>query len=142
MQQVIIRAPAILHIHFEIPMDYQDLNKLFSKEQTTKLPPHRIVLILFLMYNIDTTGVSMDQKKVGAVLNWSTSRTEKELQRFLGLKLPLYKELQYYRCHTNITHKGNKKNFYPGAKTQSKLLSICVSYILKSSHFFINFLDV
>uniref|UniRef100_A0A3B1IBQ3 Gypsy retrotransposon integrase-like protein 1 n=1 Tax=Astyanax mexicanus TaxID=7994 RepID=A0A3B1IBQ3_ASTMX len=40
--------------------------------------------ISFLGYNIDANGVSMDQTKVSAVIDWPQPKNVKELQRFLG----------------------------------------------------------
>ncbi len=40
--------------------------------------------MLFLGYNIDRSGIQMDEGKVEAVKSWPTPTTVKELQRFLG----------------------------------------------------------
>ncbi|KAK3545818.1 hypothetical protein QTP70_015178 [Hemibagrus guttatus] len=40
--------------------------------------------VQFLGYNIDSSGIRMDEGKVAAIRNWSTPTIVKELQRFLG----------------------------------------------------------
>ncbi|KAK3531831.1 hypothetical protein QTP70_029712 [Hemibagrus guttatus] len=40
--------------------------------------------VQFLGYNIDSSGIRMDEEKVAAIRDWPTPTTVKELQRFLG----------------------------------------------------------
>ena len=44
----------------------------------------------FLGHEVSTSGVSMDPKKVEAVMNWEISKLVFEIRRFLGL-------VRYYR---------------------------------------------
>jgi len=47
--------------------------------------------VQFLGYNIDSSGIRMDERKVDAIRNWPSPSTVKELQRFLSFA-------SFYRC--------------------------------------------
>ncbi|KAI2660671.1 Transposon Tf2-6 polyprotein [Labeo rohita] len=56
-------------------------HQLYAKEEKCEF---HLDKISFLGYVISPEGVSMDEQKVNAVLNWPRPKTLKELQRFLG----------------------------------------------------------
>ncbi|KAL0174051.1 hypothetical protein M9458_030019 [Cirrhinus mrigala] len=56
-------------------------HQLYAKEEECEF---HLDKISFLGYVISPEGVSMDEQKVNAVLNWPRPKTLKELQRFLG----------------------------------------------------------
>ncbi|KAL0149399.1 hypothetical protein M9458_055296, partial [Cirrhinus mrigala] len=56
-------------------------HQLYAKEEKCEF---HLEKISFLGYVISPEGVSMDERKVNAVLNWPRPATLKELQRFLG----------------------------------------------------------
>uniref|UniRef100_A0A8C1XXR9 ribonuclease H n=1 Tax=Cyprinus carpio TaxID=7962 RepID=A0A8C1XXR9_CYPCA len=57
--------------------------------------------VQFLGYNIDSSGIRMDEGKVDAVRNWPTPTTIKELQRFLGFANFYHRYIQNYSSITN-----------------------------------------
>ncbi|KAL0199954.1 hypothetical protein M9458_003141, partial [Cirrhinus mrigala] len=62
------------------------LHRLIANKLYAKLPKYEFhqTKISFLGYVISNEGVTMDDKKVSAVVNWPKPRTIKDLQRFLG----------------------------------------------------------
>uniref|UniRef100_A0A8C2GHW3 Gypsy retrotransposon integrase-like protein 1 n=1 Tax=Cyprinus carpio TaxID=7962 RepID=A0A8C2GHW3_CYPCA len=57
--------------------------------------------VQFLGYNIDSSGIRMDEGKVDAIRNWPTPTTIKELQRFLGFSNFYRRFIQNYSCITS-----------------------------------------
>ncbi|XP_049339640.1 uncharacterized protein LOC125804612 [Astyanax mexicanus] len=56
-------------------------NQLFVKAEKCEF---NLSTISFLGYVISARGITMDDRKIQAVVNWPTPRSVKELQRFLG----------------------------------------------------------
>ncbi len=57
--------------------------------------------VQFLGYNIDCSGIQMDEGKVEAVKSWPTPTTVKELQRFLGFANFYRRFIQNYSSITS-----------------------------------------
>ncbi len=57
-------------------------HQLYLKAE--KFPSFHLSSVQFLGYNIDRSGIQMDEGKVEAVKSWPTPTTVKKLQRFLG----------------------------------------------------------
>ncbi|KAK3567220.1 hypothetical protein QTP86_014212, partial [Hemibagrus guttatus] len=57
--------------------------------------------VQFLGYNIDSSGIRMDEGKVAAIKDWSTPTTVKEPQRFLGFANFYRRYIQNYSSISN-----------------------------------------
>ncbi|KAK3568426.1 hypothetical protein QTP86_006935 [Hemibagrus guttatus] len=57
--------------------------------------------VQFLGYNIDSSGIQMDEGKVAAIKDWPTPTTVKELQRFLGFANFYRQFIQNYSSISN-----------------------------------------
>ncbi|KAK3512423.1 hypothetical protein QTP70_009845 [Hemibagrus guttatus] len=57
--------------------------------------------VQFLGYNIDSSGIQMDEGKVTAIKDWPTPTTVKELQRFLGFANFYRRFIQNYSSISN-----------------------------------------
>ncbi|KAK3556266.1 hypothetical protein QTP70_007071 [Hemibagrus guttatus] len=58
--------------------------------------------VQFLGYNIDSSGIQMDEGKVAAIKDWPTPTTVKELQRFLGFANFHRRFIQNYSSISNL----------------------------------------
>lgn len=96
------------HIHLVLQRHLQ--HQLYVKGEKCKFHKEGIA---FLGYNISAQGISMNQKKVDAVLNWPTPQTVKVWQKCIGLAHFYRKFIRNYSTIaaplTSLTKGGGKK---------------------------------
>ncbi|KAL0192230.1 hypothetical protein M9458_010526, partial [Cirrhinus mrigala] len=101
------------------------LHRLIANKLYAKLPKCEFhqTKISFLGYVISNEGVTMDDKKVSAVVNWPKPRTIKDLQRFLGFA-NFYRRFirnfsQIAASLTSMTRKGPKTLYWTPESNQA-----------------------
>lgn len=85
--------------------------------------------VQFLGYNIDRSGIRMDEGKVEAIRNWPTPTTIKELQRFLGFSNFYRRFIHNYSTITSpltslLRNKPKSLSWTPSATTAFNTLKL------------------
>ncbi|KAL0163661.1 hypothetical protein M9458_039414, partial [Cirrhinus mrigala] len=117
--RVIVYIDDIL-VYSENQQDHINHHQLYAK--LSKCEFH-LSTISFLGYIISAEGVTMDDNKVSAVLQWPRPQTLKELQRFLGFanfyRRFIYSFSQVAAPLTSLTCKGTTKLVWTPASEQA-----------------------